>query len=481
MSSITNSALARFLGGVLISASLLIVVNQSGLADDTERLPKGLQNLGHKPNGEEHKRIEGTGEGMPSFLGPFPDTLNMEFLGQVTNADMGLERLVFTGATFLSDIWGWNDTVNDHEYAIVGTTSGVAFVRVTDPTNPEFLGIVPTTNPATTRNFWWDIKSNGDFAYWTTEVNDAPVFIFDLTRLHALDPVAPGTNLFEDATFDDGGKYVRAHNIAINEDSERAYLVGVTHDDFEDDAILILDVAGAKALAPTLEGVIDSNTEAGVEVDSHDVQVVTYNGPDGDHVGDEILINFNGGALNIQVWDVSVPAAPILLSETGYPGASFAHQGWLTEDHRYVVFGDEEDEIFGISDPRNPDLPDTARTYFCDISDLDNIDCNAPVTFDSPAASIDHNLFVKGDRVYQAHYTAGVRVLEIDKDGDSTIDQGDISEIAHMDTEPRLPNKHMNNNINIFVGPWGVFPFFGSDTIAASDGLNGLILMRVDN
>jgi hypothetical protein len=39
----------------------------------------------------------------------------------------------------------------------------------------------------------------------------------------------------------------------------------------------------------------------------------------------------------------------------------------------------------------------------------------------------------------------------------------------------------MNHNINIFVGPWGVFPFLGSDTIAASDGLNGLILMRLAN
>jgi hypothetical protein len=49
-----------------------------------------------------------------------------------------------------------------------------------------------------------------------------------------------------------------------------------------------------------------------------------------------------------------------------------------------------------------------------------------------------------------------------------------------MDTEPRLPNRNMNHNINIFIGPWGVFPFFDSGTIAASDGINGLILMRLE-
>ena len=94
----------------------------------------------------------------------------------------------------------------------------------------------------------------------------------------------------------------------------------------------------------------------------------------------------------------------------------------------------------------------------------------------SPAAAIDHNLFVKGDRIYQANYTAGIRVLD-----SSRIADGELRESAHMDTEPRLPNKHMNHNINIFIGPWGVFPFFVSDTIAVSDGINGLILMRLSN
>ncbi len=468
------------LKATIFTAALLGAMGPFGaLAHEVPDHPgNGVRSLGHAATGFETKRIEGTGEGMPSVKGPFPDTVNMTFLGQVTNADMGLDKLVFTGATFLSDIWGWESATGE-EYAIVGTTSGVAFVRITDPTAPEFLGIVPTTNFGTLRNFWWDIKTFNDHAYWTTEVNDAGVAIFDLTRLDALPAVAPGTFITEDARFgDDGpGGYVRAHNIAINENTGYAYLVRVTQDGIADEAIVILDL-NVDPLAPSQVGVIE-----GGNVDSHDVQVVTYNGPDLDHVGDDILVNFNGSELNIQIWDVSDPANPVFLSQSGYPGASFTHQGWLTEDHKYVVFGDEEDELFGISDPRNPDLPDTARTYFCDISDLDAIDCSSPMTFDSPAASIDHNLFIGpdadgfGEFVYQAHYTAGIRVLEITRTGDAI---SSIVEVAHMDTEPRLPNKHMNHNINIFVGPWGVYPFFDSGTIAASDGLNGLILMALD-
>lgn len=426
-------------------------------------------------DGLQVKRGKNTGKGMPSILGPFPDTVGLEFLGQLTNAELGASRLVFTGASFLSDIWGWTSPDTGHEYAIVGTSSGVSFVRITDPANPEFLGRIPTTNPDTLRNFWWDMKTYNNHVYWTTEVNGAGVGIFELTQLDGL-PAAPAdTTLAADARYSGNG-YVRAHNISINEATGFAYLTGVTKDlsvdpNFADDGIVILDLK-VDPLAPVEVGKIYGR-------DSHDAQIVSYAGPDLDHQGKEIAVVFNGVDLTVGIYDVSNKGTvdltqpnAITISETTYAGASFTHQGWLTEDHAYLLAGDEEDELFGISDPRNPDLPDTARTYIWDVRDLDN-----PVvigTFDSPAASIDHNLFVKGDKVYQAHYTAGIRVLDA-----TNVAGGALAEIAHMDTEPRLPNHNMNHNINIFVGPWGVFPFFGSGTIIASDGLNGLIIMRL--
>lgn len=416
------------------------------------------------------KRSKNTGKGMPSIRGPFPDTVGLEFLGQLTNAELGVSKLVFTGASFLSDIWGWTSPDSGHEYAIVGTSSGVAFVRVTNPTAPEFLGLVPTTNPDTLRNFWWDIKTYNNHAYWTTEVNDAGVAIFNLTRLDGLDAAPSDKLLSADARYREGG-YIRAHNISINEDSGFAYLTGVSKDPaidpaFTDEGVVILDLNDP--LAPVEVGQI-------LDIDSHDAQIVNYIGPDEDYAGSKIAFVFNGGDLEFGIYDVTDKNNIVQIgTPRTYPGASFTHQGWLTEDHRYLLVGDEEDELFGISDPRNPDLPDTARTYFFDVQDLDNPEFIG--FFDSPAASIDHNLFVKGNRVYQAHYTAGVRVLDISGlDGDVS----NVRELAHMDTEPRLPNKNMNHNINIFIGPWGVFPYFESGTIAASDGINGLILMRL--
>ncbi|MDH3672377.1 MAG: choice-of-anchor B family protein [Gammaproteobacteria bacterium] len=460
-------------------ALLVAMLPFAAHADDPETIPTHRASLGHpKTSDLEGKRLKNTGKGMPSVEGPFPDTVNMEFLGQLTNEELGVSKLVFTGASFLSDIWGWTskdpktgDIIN--EYAIVGTSSGVAFVRITDPVNPEFLGRVPTTDTTTIRNFWWDIKTYKNHAYWTTEVNNAGVAIFELTQLDDLPQAPPDTTLEADARYTADG-YIRAHNISINEDTGFAYLTGVSKDPavdpgFTDDGTIILDLKG-DPLAPVEVGQI-------LNIDSHDAQVVTYAGDDADpngmsYQGKEIAFIFNGGDLEVGIYDVTKKSNIREISVTTYAGASFTHQGWLTEDHGFLLMGDEEDELFGLSDPRNPDLPDTARTYIWDVRDLDN-----PVvigTFDSPAASIDHNLFVKGDRVYQAHYTAGIRVLN-----SSGVANGILSEVAHMDTEPRLPNNHMNKNINIFVGPWGVFPFFESGTIIASDGLNGLIISRL--
>ena len=215
-----------------------------------------------------------------------------------------------------------------------------------------------------------------------------------------------------------------------------------------------------------------------IAVDSHDAQVVTYAGPDGSHANKQIAVLSAGFNQHVVTLDVSDPANPVQIGVSNYPGASFSHQGWFDESHTYFFLGDEEDELFGISDPRNPDLPDTTRTYIFDMSNLETptLLCH----FDAPYASIDHNMFVKGDKLYQANYTSGFTVWQIPAAGpDASADNCGMVEIGHMDTEPRLPNITMNHNINIFVGPWGIYPYFASGKIIVSDGLNGLVIAKL--
>ena len=72
---------------------------------------------------------------------------------------------------------------------------------------------------------------------------------------------------------------------------------------------------------------------------THDAQVVSYAGPDAEFSGKEIAFCFNENTLTIV--DVTDATDPALISATGYSNSAYTHQGWLTEDHKYVLLGDE--------------------------------------------------------------------------------------------------------------------------------------------
>ncbi len=61
-----------------------------------------------------------------------------------------------------NDIWGWFDAQSGNEYALMGMTNGTAFVDITDPEDPIFLGRLPTQ---TVDANWRDIKVYQDHAY----------------------------------------------------------------------------------------------------------------------------------------------------------------------------------------------------------------------------------------------------------------------------------------------------------------------------
>ncbi|HZA97912.1 MAG TPA: choice-of-anchor B family protein, partial [Gemmatimonadales bacterium] len=64
----------------------------------------------------------------------------------------------------LNDIWGWTDSVTNREFALVGRTNGTAFVEVTDPANPKYLGELPMHKGARS-NIWRDIKVYKNHAF----------------------------------------------------------------------------------------------------------------------------------------------------------------------------------------------------------------------------------------------------------------------------------------------------------------------------
>ena len=340
-----------------------------------------------------------------------------------------------------SDIWGWTDSTTQKEYAIINTRLGTAFVDVSDPVNPIYLGLLPQQASASFYDSWRDVKVYANHAYIVSENRGQGLQVFDLTQLRSVSN--PPT------TFSNTNHYNQiggSHNIFINEQSGFAYIVGaVSPGTTCSGGLHMLNLANPAS--PAFAGCFSGDGY------THDVQCVNYTGPDTDHSGKEICFASNEDTLTIV--DVSNKSAPVQLSRTGYSGSSYTHQGWLTEDRHYFLLNDETDERgFGHN----------THTYIWNVQDLDNPSMFA--THTGPTAAIDHNLYIKGDLNYQANYEAGLRILHI---GD--VANGNLLEVAYFDTFP-------NSNTNGYNGAWSVYPFFASGTIIVSSIDEGLFILR---
>ncbi len=61
-------------------------------------------------------------------------------------------------ASSSNDSWGWTDPETGIEYALMGLNNGTAFIDISDPINPIYLGKLPTHTSA---SIWRDIKVLG--------------------------------------------------------------------------------------------------------------------------------------------------------------------------------------------------------------------------------------------------------------------------------------------------------------------------------
>lgn len=442
---------------------------------------------------------------LPVFDGPFPETENMQFLSQIAPDDLGALPVPGLWAKgMMNDIWGWTSPAGG-EYALLPNSGGAALVRVTDPRNPEFLGRLQSQNPFNFGNIWGDVATYGNFAYFTTEIDESAIAIVDLSGADALkEAPSPDTDLPLPTYFVAPGGYDGAHNIRINQESGFAYVAGVHLDEGaannacgEEEPpffnTLILDL-NTDPVDPAVAACVSDAGE-------HDFYPVIYNGPDTEHQGREILFVFDGrdregqavgnpvGGLT-EIWDVTDKSNIEVLASFRLPGLVFSHNGWTTGEQDFLFIGDEIDELVQagwafsgffaqpVEEPTNKPL---SGTYVVDISDLDNP--TFVERFTDGTVGIDHNFVVEDDKLFIASYTSGTRVLEIGRDGAGNVE---LSPIAVMDTEPRLQENILNVRqeerfSSAFLGQWGIYTFPDSDTIIASDINNGLIVMKLSD
>ncbi|MDP8909666.1 MAG: choice-of-anchor B family protein [Chloroflexota bacterium] len=361
---------------------------------------------------------------------------------------------ILGGATG-NDIWGWTDGKSKREFAIMGTSTSTGFVEVTDPKNPVLIGTLPTRG---TPDYvlWRDIKVDGHYAFIVSEISGSGLQVFDLRRLLTASAVTPAV-FTSDATYD---AFSYAHNVSINQETDVAYVVGsnTCGVNGENGGLHMVDIS--KPLAPRFAGCATVGTFSKVEPNNyvHDVECVVYRGPDADYQGREICFGSNENV--VAIYDVTDKANPRVISTIGYPQATYTHQGSLTADQRWFLFGDELDE---------QGKGQNTTTYILDAADLDQPP--TPAAFAHATKSIDHNQYVHGQRTYQSNYTAGLRILKFD---DASLSAGELDEVAFFDVVPGV-------DIAEFAGTWSNYRFPRTGTTVVStieNEVSGLFVLK---
>lgn len=299
-----------------------------------------------------------------------------------------------------------------------------------------------------------------------SEAENHGIQIFDMSKLLTLDPASPYT--FDNLNPDDLTGYFnelpigRTHNTVVNEELGYAVAVGAQpRTDACRAGLIFIDLSDPAN--PTTPGCAADDGYV------HDAQCVVYRGPDTEFVGRDICYGYNEDTLTI--YDVTDKNVTNIISRTSYEGASYTHQGWVTnlEWQTRILVDDEYDEEDGAGEGAQG-FP---VTYFWDITSL-----AAPTLTgffrNEYSLGIDHNQFVIDGFAYQSNYGGGLHVLDVSSLEEDPTGAG-VSEVGFFDI---YPEDDAQGGIVDFVGTWGHYPFFPSGYIVINTIERGAFVVK---
>jgi|GEM_PF-571042 len=300
----------------------------------------------------------------------------------------------------------WGYSAGGEEYALVGAQNGLTILKVTDPTNPVFIVQIPATSSS-----WREVKTYQNFAYVVSEHGANGCQIINLTNL-------PGSNLSWHNYNGDGAAtgLTKAHALQVDEVKGYLYLFGS-------------NLFSGKALCFNLNADPYNPTYAG----KYDGAGYVHDG----YANNDILYPAHIYAGTFAVVDMSNKSAPVTLGSATTPDA-FTHNTWLSGSTIFTT--DEKSNSYlasyNVTDPGNMPL-------------LDKIQMNPG------SGSIVHNTYIHNNYAVTSWYRDGVVVVDVNRPANMVI-------VGSYDTYPGASG-------NGFDGCWGVYPYFPSGNIIASN------------
>lgn len=311
-----------------------------------------------------------------------------------------------------NEVWGL--AVNNHEFAVLGSTAGMHFIDVTDPTDPQQLFVVEGTSMGS-NIVHRDFKDFNGYLYAVAdEGSSATLQIIDIQDLPNSITQVYASNEF----------VVTSHNLFIDTSQARLYLLGAQG------KTKILDISN-----PADPVLLGSYPNANFYMPYvHDA-----------YIRDNIGI-FNCGNDGMWVIDFTDPTDPVLLGTmTNYPGSGYNHSGWLSDDGNYFYL---LDETHG------------SPVKVVDMSDYSDMEVVATVDAESSPTQIPHNAIIRDNLLYVSYYYDGLQVYDISNPLNP-------QRVVYYDT-------YFGPDASFYAGAWGIYPLLPSGNILVSDIQSGL-------
>ena len=312
-----------------------------------------------------------------------------------------------------SAIWGYV-APDGREYALLGCPNGTAFIDVTDSANIHEVDFIEGLN-----NNWREMKTYSHYAYVVSEATNSKLQIIDLQYL------PDSVSLVKTWSY---STYTKTHS--ISQFDHYLYLNG--GNSASSGGITILDV-----IDPVNPVKLGQWTDLYV----HDCRVVN-----------DTIYAANINDERVSIINATNKSAPSTVRTfVNLPGSG-PHNTALSKDRKRLFVTDE----IGTA---------PYRLKVWNIEDKGNITYVTNWQPTNITTSIVHNIETYGDIAVIAHYSAGIRIVDI-----SNPDM--LQEIAWYDTYP-------SNNNESYNGCWGVY-MFPSGKIVASDRQTGFYCIKAN-
>lgn len=315
-----------------------------------------------------------------------------------------------------NDVWG--DTINGLEIAIIGSTAGVHFIDVTDPTTPTELDFVAGKadgNQLVHR----DYHSYNGYLYTVADEGASSLQVIDMRSLP--DSV--------EVVYDSNELLVQSHNIFI--DTSSAMMYACNGNGFELKLISLADPENPVSAASFTGSQLPASQ-------IHDMYVRND------------TAYLNGAFQGLFVMDFSNPTEPVLLgSMTNYPQSGYNHSGCLSDDGDYYYMCDET---------HGKDVKTVS------VADLSDISVTNLFNAGSTNNQIAHNAIVTENYLYISYYYDGLQVFDVS-------DPENPERIAYYDSFDGVSDGG-------YQGAWGIYPLLPSGNVLLSDMNNGLFVFE---